>query len=408
MPIEFKFPDIGEGITEGLIVKWLVDEGDEVDEYQNVVEIETDKAVVEIPSPAKGRIRSINFKEGETVKVGEVLMIIGSEVGSEEDKPSEESEADRDSGEKKEEILKRTLAAPATRKLARELGVDITKIEGSGPAGRVTREDVESASKEEPEKEKRTGKRKPSEKKVRTGIPEQTGGEERVKLSGVRKTIAERLTYSWKNIPQACGMDYADVTRLVEVREQEKETFNERGVKLTYLPFIFKACAIALRNYPQFNANFDEGTSEIVFKRRINIGMAVDTEDGLMVPVVKDIERKSIGDIARKIEELAKSAQKREITLEEMEGGTFTITNIGSLGGMYSVPIVNPPEIAILGVHRIKEMPLVIDGKIVPRKVMGFSLAFDHRVVDGASATRFMNTIIRHLSDPDLLLIDMR
>jgi pyruvate dehydrogenase E2 component (dihydrolipoamide acetyltransferase) len=451
MPTEFKFPDVGEGISEGVIVKWLVEEGDTIKEDQNVAEVETDKAVVELPAPAGGKVLSINFEQGETVKVGEVLMTIGSDEEQKEkpdgkkspkkkaDKEKTEKEKpDRESEEKQkkkfdkkkektekepdkpdkirqkkkpdkreEKGKERILAAPATRKLARELDINLSSVDGSGPAGRITRDDVETAVKGQ--------KRKEDKKEAETGKPESSklslevsGDEERVRLSGIRKTIAERLSYSWRNIPQACGMDYADVTKLVDVRQREKEVFEKRDIKLTFLPFILKACAIALRKYPQFNANFDEEKMEIIFKRKLNIGIAVDTDEGLMVPVIKDIERKSVGEIAKEIEELAESARNRKISPKQMEGGTFSLTNIGSIGGMYSFPIVNPPEIAIIGVHRIKDLPLVLDGKIVPRKVLGLSLSFDHRVVDGAAATRFMNTIIKHLEDPNLLLVDMR
>ena len=223
----------------------------------------------------------------------------------------------------------------------------------------------------------------------------------------MRKTIAERMTYSMNHIPQACGMDFVDVTRLVKIREKEKEKFAEKGVKLTYLPFIVKTCAIALNKIPDFNAHFDEKTYEIVRKNRINIGIAVDTPDGLMVPVIKDVVSKSIITIAKEIEEVAKLARERKIRLEDLKGGTFTITNVGSVGGMYSTPVINPPEVAIMGVHRIKDLPLVVNDQIVARKVMGISLCFDHRVVDGAKATEFTNIIKRHLEDPDLLLVEM-
>jgi pyruvate dehydrogenase E2 component (dihydrolipoamide acetyltransferase) len=232
-------------------------------------------------------------------------------------------------------------------------------------------------------------------------------GEERIRLSHMRKIIADRMLYSKTHIPHACGMDFVDVTKLVEIRQKEKAKFAEKGVKLTYLPFIMKAAAIALKQMPDFNAHFDMEQNFIVRKKRFNIGLAVDTPDGLMVPVVKDLERKSMISIASEIETLASQARERKIKLDDLKGGTFTITNVGSVGGMYSSPIINPPEVAILGVHRIKDLPLVVNGQIVARKVMGISLCFDHRVVDGAAATEFMNIIKRHLEDPDLLLVDM-
>ena len=396
MATDFKFPDVGEGIHEGTVVKWLVKEGDKVKADQALVEVETDKAVVELPSPASGTVLKRNFKEGEVVKVGEVLVTIGEPgekvkaVKAPPKKPEAKPEAK--APEMKPAPPGRILAAPATRKLARELGVDIKKVTGTGPGGRITQADV----------------RKASSKEVGAPAAEVPAAEEEVvPLSGMRKIIAERMVYSKTHIPHACGMDYIDVTRLVEVREKEKRYFEPKGVKLTYLPFIVKACAIALRRYPQFNAHFDEENNEIIFKRALNIGIAVDTPEGLMVPVIKDIERKSIVEIAKEIQRLAELAKSRKIKLEDLRDGTFTITNVGSVGGMYSTPIINPPEIAIMGVHRIKDLPLVINGKIEARKVTGISLCFDHRAVDGAKATEFMNVIKRHLEDPDLLLVDM-
>lgn len=399
MATDFKFPDVGEGIHEGTVVKWLVKEGDKVKADQALVEVETDKAVVELPSPASGTVLKRNFKEGEVVKVGEVLIVIGEpgeKVKAAPRKPMPAKAPKKPVEKPMPAPPGRVLAAPATRKLARELGADITKVTGTGPGGRVTQHDVRKAA-------SKVGA--PPPVPGRAAVP--TEEEERVALSGMRKVIAERMVYSKTHIPHACGMDYIDVTRLVEIREKEKRTFAPKGVKLTYLPFIVKACVIALRRYPQFNAHFDEERNEIVFKRRLNIGIAVDTPEGLMVPVIKDVERKSIVEIAKEIERLAELARERKIKLEDLKEGTFTITNVGSVGGMYSTPIINPPEIAIMGVHRIKDLPLVIDGKVQPRKVMGISLCFDHRAVDGSAATEFMNVVKRHLEDPDLLLVDM-
>ncbi len=398
--MEFKFPDVGEGIHEGVIVKWRVKEGQKVKADEVIVEMETDKAVVELPAPTSGVIKKIKFKEGETVKVGETLVVIEEEAAKEEGKREEkviEKEGKR-GGEA------RVLASPATRRLARELGVDIKAIKGSGPGGRVTREDVLRAAgrevKKAEEEKEAVEEEKVEEKKEMKGVEE----EKRVPITHLRKVIAERMVYSATHIPQACGMDYADVTKLVEVREREKARFD---VKITYLPFIVKACTIALKKYPQFNAHYDEEKQELVMKKKVNIGIAVDTEAGLMVPVIKDVEKKSIVDIAKEIWRLAEGARKRTLSLDELKGSTFTITNIGSIGGMYSFPLINPPEVAILGVHRIKEWALPIEGKIEVRKVMGLSLSFDHRVLDGAHAARFMNEVKKHLEDPELLLMEM-
>lgn len=405
---EFRFPDLGEGIHEGTIVKWHVHEGDEVKADQVLAEVETDKAVVEIPSPHSGTVLKINFQEGQIVKVGEVLVMIGTPGESAGAKPQGLAQAaPAASGGRQplpppaRTVMGHHLATPATRKLARELGVDIEKVQGTGPGGRVTDYDVNRAALPKPSPQTTLAEHKPS----LASAPEP--GDERIPLTHMRKVIAERMVYSKTHIPHACGMDYVDVTRLSEIREKEKKSFAPRGVKLTYLPFIVKAVTIALREMPRFNAQFDEEAGELIIKKRHNIGIAVDTPEGLMVPVIKDVESKSIIEIAMEIERLAAGARDRKLRLDEIRGGTFTITNVGSVGGMYSTPIINPPEVAIMGVHRIKELPLVVEGRVVSRLVMGISLCFDHRVSDGAEATQFMNVVMRHLEDPDLMLVDM-
>jgi len=410
MAVDFKFPDVGEGIHEGKIVKWLVKIGDVVKSDQPLVEVETDKAVVELPSPAAGKILKITHKEGEEIKVGEVLVSIGGEgekaPAASPVAPSVVSkivEAVKGPAAPAPEKPKRVLAAPATRALARELGVNIEAIAGTGPTGRVTSGDVKNAS------SRRVVSREGApiaikEEKIRVSTET---GETRIPLSGLRKIIADRMSYSKSHIPDAVGMDLVNVTRLVAVREREKANAEKIGAHLTYLPFIVKAVVIGLKKYPKFNAHFDEEKQEIVLKPRFNISIAVDTPDGLMAPVIKDADRKSIIDIAKEIVELAELSRTRKIKLEDMQGGTFTITNVGSVGAMFSVPIINPPQIAIMGVHRIKDMPVVVNGKIRVGKVMGISLAFDHRVTDGAEATLFMNEVMKHLEEPELLLIEM-
>jgi len=410
MTTDFKFPDVGEGIHEGKIVKWLVKEGDVVKSDQPLVEVETDKAVVELPSPAAGKILKISHKEGETVKVGEVLVSIGGEgekaTAVSPIAPSIVSkivEAVKGPAVPSLEKPKRVLAAPATRGFARELGVNIETIKGTGPTGRVTPEDVKNAA------SRRVVSREgaPIAIKEEKVVVSTETGETRIPLSGLRKIIADRMSYSKSHIPDAVGMDLVNVTRLVAAREREKANAEKSGAHLTYLPFIVKAVVIGLKKYPKFNAHFDEEKQEIVLKPRFNVSIAVDTPDGLMAPVIKDADRKSIIDIAKEIVELAELSRTRKIKLEDMQGGTFTITNVGSVGSMFSVPIINPPQVAIMGVHRIKDMPVVVDGKIKIGKVMGISLAFDHRVADGAEATLFMNEIMKHLEEPELLLIEM-
>ncbi|HSB46460.1 MAG TPA: dihydrolipoamide acetyltransferase family protein [Candidatus Bilamarchaeum sp.] len=429
MAKEFIFPDVGEGIHEGTIVKWHFKEGDAVKADQTIVEVETDKAVVELPSPATGTILKINYTVGQVVKVGQVLVVIGqpgeaytpsAPAVHGEAKPSPAPQPVAQPAQPEREPLSQqptgaghAMASPATRKLAREMGVDLAVVRGTGPGGRITDEDVKMAA---------SGGAAPAQPATAPtapaaapgGRPEIAGprvpveeGDTVVPLTHLRKVIADKMLYSKTHIPHACGMDYVDVTKLSELREKEKKNFEPRGVKLTYLPFIVKAVAIALKEMPQFNAHFDNDKNQIVLKKAHNIGIAVDTPEGLMVPVVKDVDRRSIVEIAQEIEHLAVQARERKLKLEDMKGGTFTITNIGSVGGMYSSPIINPPEVAIMGVHRIKEVPLVIDGKIKARKILGLSVCFDHRVNDGAAATLFMNVVMKHLEDPDLMLVDM-
>lgn len=429
---EFIFPDVGEGIHEGTIVKWHFKEGDAVKADQTIVEVETDKAVVELPSPATGTILKINYQVGQVVKVGEILVVVGQP--GESYTPSAAAPAHgQPSPQKQPDAAKpasapatqapapsaqssapspapgHAMASPATRKLARELGVDLAKVHGTGPGGRITDDDVKAASGGAAPVQVTGPAPTTPAPAVSIAGPKVSveEGDKVIPLTHLRKVIAEKMLYSKTHIPHACGMDYCDVTKLSELREKEKKNFEPKGVKLTYLPFIVKALAIALKEMPQFNAHFDNEKNEIVIKKTHNIGIAVDTPEGLMVPIVKDVDRRSIIEIAQEIEHLAALARERKLKLDDLKGGTFTITNIGSVGGMFSSPIINPPEVAIMGVHRIKEVPLVIDGKIKPRKILGLSVCFDHRVNDGAAATSFMNIVMKHLEDPDLMLVDM-
>lgn len=366
--MEVKFPDIGEGITEGTIVKWVVKEGDIIKADQTLVEIETDKAIVEIPSPKSGRISKL-YGEGDIIKVGSSLVSL--------DMPEEV---------KAEHVL----ATPSTRKLARELGVDISKVKGTGAGGRVLDEDVRRFAEGI----------KPPEKEIKPPRLEEA-------IKGIRKTIAEKMTRSFFTIPHVTFMDEADVTELVRVREKDKKIAEKQGIKLTYLPFIVKAVVIALKKHLYFNASVDIEKNEIILKRYYNIGIAVDTSEGLMVPVIKNADTKSIMQLAKEMQKLSEEARNRKIKLLDLRENIFTITNIGSLGGVFSTPIINPPDVAILGVHRIYDKPVVIQGEIRIRKILPLVLSFDHRVVDGADAARFMNTIIEYLEDPDLLLLDV-
>ena len=421
MPYEFKFPDVGEGIEEGEIVKWLVKEGDSVKEGQNIVQIETDKAVVDIPSPKSGKILKINFKDGETVKVGQPLVVIGAagekvvekKIKKEEpEKKVKKVEKRKSVGvvgelEETEEEIKphaavmkgvqataKVLASPAIRKKAAELGVDLIKIKGTGEGGRILSKDISGI----------VGKKEaiPQQKIVVKKKYDQYGYVERVPLKGIRKTIAENMTKSIA-APQVTSMEDIDVSKLWKIREKEKKIAEKKGIKLTFLPFIVKAAIAALKENPMLNSSL-EG-DEIIIKKYFNIGIAIETDVGLMVPVIKIAENKSIVQLAKEIVSLAEKAKSRKIDISDLKGGTFTITNYGSIGGNYATPILNPGEASILGLGRIFDKVLSEEGKLKTFKVLPVSLTFDHRVLDGAQAARFLESMKRFLEDPNHLLL---
>lgn len=409
MSYDFRLPDLGEGIAEGEIVKWLVKEGDKVEEHQPIVELETDKAVVQVPSPKSGIILQINGKPGEKIHVGEVLCSIGEQGEKAKAQPKKSTtvmgvleEAVEDEHEKvplkmqpiipKKSADASVAVLPAVRKLAQEMNVDLSKVQGSGPGGRITEDDIR----------KGTGK---AEAKSPTVTFEKFGRVLRLPLKGIRKTIAENMTQSLKTAAHVTHMDYADVTKLAAFREKEKEEAEKKGVHLTFMPFIVKACVLALKEFPYVNSSLDDEKQEIVIKQFYHIGIAVDTQAGLMVPVIHNANEKTILEIARDIWRTAELARTREIQLKDLQGGTFTITNIGSLGGEFATPVINYPECAILALGRMSEKAVVVDGKVVVRKILPLSLSFDHRIIDGAMAAKFVNEVKRHLEDPDALLM---
>lgn len=424
MAFEFKFPDVGEGITEGEIIKWLVKEGDFVKEDQTIVQIETDKAVVDIPSPKSGIILKINFKEGEKVKVGEALVIIGgkgekvkeikrkeerkvegkkgqSVVGQLEEAPEDDEIEYRSQSNlmKGVQQTQKVLASPAVRKLASELKVDLIKIKGSGPDGRIVANDL---------------KKRDTEKKE---IPQQSivvkkkfddyGYIERIPLKGIRKTIAEHMLQSVREAPQVTSMEDIDISQLWKLREKEKKVLAKQDVKLTFLPFIIKAIIAALKENPILNSSIEN--DEIIIKKYFNIGIATETEVGLLVPVIKIAENKNIAQLAKEIVELAEKARTRKIDIMDLKGGTFTITNYGSVGGNYGTPIINYPEAAILGLGRIFDR-IVMDnkGKLKSLKILPVSLTFDHRIIDGAQGARFLESLKKFLEDTDHLSLKMK
>jgi pyruvate dehydrogenase E2 component (dihydrolipoamide acetyltransferase) len=412
MVYEFRLPDVGEGIAEGEVVKWLVKEGAEVNENQPLVEIMTDKVNVEIPSPKRGTILKLMAKEGQVVKVGEVLLAIGEKSeqkstatapmvtqvlttkSSPQATPKETSIATHPSikgPEKPHEIL----ATPATRKLARDLGVDMSLVQATGPGGRITEEDIQRF--------KQLGK---TAAPMAVQVTNPRGVEERIPFRGIRRKVAEHMVRSKEATAQVTHVDEIDMTEIVQLREKARASAEKRGVKLTYLPFIIKALIPALKQYPYLNATLDEEKAEIVLKKYYNIGIATDTEQGLVVPIIKDAEHKSITQLAGEIALLGEKARTGQLALDEVQGGTFTITNVGGIGGVFATPIINSPEVAILGVHKITKRPIVKDGQIVIRDMTYLSLSFDHRVLDGAMAARFVTAIKQYLEDPKLLLLE--
>ena len=430
MAYEFKFPDIGEGLTEGEIVRWLVKEGDEIKEGQPLVEVETDKALAEIPSPRTGVILKILAKEKEIVKVGQVIVIFGEKgeslvalapkpsapkpsaprpsvgsvgvVGELEEAPEEATAPQAKPAEapKPAFVSEHVQATPAVRALAKELGVDIDKVQGTGTGGRVLEKDVRQTAeaKEKPVEE--------AKKAAKVRKYDLYGYVDRIPLRGVRRSIAKAMVKSKYTAPHVSAMDEADITLLWKIREKEKKVAEAKGIKLTILPFIIKAVIAGLGQHPYLNASLDDENEEIILKKYFNIGIATDTPEGLMVPVIKNAKEKSILQLAEELTQLTEKARNRTIDLADLKGGTFTITNYGSIRGIFGTPIINYPEVAILGVGRIKDMPVVRDGKIEIRKILNLSLSFDHRVVDGAEAARFLNTFISHLEDPDLILLE--
>ncbi len=383
MSFDFVLPDLGEGITEGEIRRWLVKEGDAVNEHQAILEVETDKAVVEVPSPKKGYVQKIRKIEGEIAKVGDVLLTIAESL--EEKKEEKKSFGVVGRLPEAEDIL----ATPAVRNLAKRLGVNIEKVKGTGPMGRITEDNVVKAS----------GGAKDITK-------DQFGSIERVPIKGVRRSIAKNLLSSMRTAAFVTGMDDADVSALWRLREKEKKVALQKGIRLTFLPFFMKAVQHALAAHPMLNASVDEAGEEIIVKKYFNIGVAVDMPEGLMVPVVKDVDKKTILDLAKELQELSAKAEERKIKLEELKGSTFTISNFGSFGGTYATPIINYPDVAILGTGKISDRPWVKDGQIVIRKILSLSLTFDHRVIDGAEAAQFLNKIIQYLEDPDRIFIE--
>ncbi|MGC8479326.1 MAG: dihydrolipoamide acetyltransferase family protein [Candidatus Micrarchaeia archaeon] len=436
---ELKFVDVGEGITEGVVKKWLFKNGDTVKEDDTIVQIETDKAVVNIPAPISGALKIV-AQENDTLKIGDIIAYVGDDkdtnnvvntaqsnvkdniqkqsvqqptfsgipqiknisiheqfnMNEQKDIEVQKSDFNKNKSTDTNTVKKDVIATPYVRKLARELNIDINTVVGTGPNGKVIENDVRNAS-------AKTNKKVSSPKFSETLERSHANDIERIPLTQTRKAIARNMELSW-SIPRASHMDLIDATTLFDLVKKEKENMNELGVKLTFLPFIIKATVEALKESPRFNSSYDHEQLEIIVKKYFNIGLAAEGPDGLKVVVIKDADKKSIANIAKEIQELAEKVKKQEVQLSDMSDSTFTITNIGSLGGGYlSVPMINYPEVAILGIHLIRDTPVVVNDEIVIRKIMPFSITFDHRVVDGADAVHFGNALKKYLEDPDFL-----
>ncbi len=427
MARSFKLPDLGEGIHEGEVLAVLVSVGDEVKEGDPILEVETDKAAVEIPSPFTGTVKEILVKPGDVVKVGDVLMTFtdGEEaepakVEKPVEKPPEPAEPaaaePEPSGERGP-----VPASPATRRLARELGVDLGQVTPSGPGGLVTAEDVRAFTEkgvEIVEAPAAVPEAKPAEARPITvtapPLPnfEKWGPVERVPVRSIRRATAKQMTLAWSQIPHVTSQDEVDTTKLEDFRRHHKTEIEAKGGKLTLTVFALKAVATALKMYPKFNATLDTEAGEMIIKSYYNLGVAVNTDDGLIVPVVRDVDRKSITELSIELNDLVQRTRERKAKLEEMRGGTFTITNVGPMGGGHFAPIINYPEVAILGMGSARLKPVVRENEeggheIVPRLMMPIVLCIDHRILDGADALRFLRVVIDALEDPDELLMTM-
>ncbi len=414
----FTLPDLGEGLTEAEIVKVLVREGDVIAEDTPLLEVETDKATVEIPSPMSGRVEKIHVEPNQTVKVGQVLVTF-ADAGATDGRARQAAPAAAAPARSGP-----VPATPATRRLAREMGVDLHAVRATGPGGRVTDEDVRAASggagaSAAASAAPRATRAEPAvppapAKPLATHVTEpplpnfeQWGAVERQSLSHLRRTIAERMTLSATVIPHVTHFDRADITDLDAVIRRNLEAAKARGVTLTLTAFILKAAALALGEHPTFNASLDAAAGQLVVKRYVHLGVAVATERGLIVPVLRDVDRKSVLDVARELGALAQRVREGKATLDDLRGGTFTVTNVGALGGTGAIPIINYPEVAILGVARGRPEAVVRDGHVVPRLLLPVSLTFDHRVADGADGARFASAIVRRLERPDELLLGL-
>jgi pyruvate dehydrogenase E2 component (dihydrolipoamide acetyltransferase) len=412
MAREFKLPDIGEGVHEGEVVKWFVREGDPIKENDPVVEVMTDKVTVQIPSPVTGKILQLRAKEGEVVKVGATLVVFG-EAGETATAnpgpvarptaplPGPSPSAPSPAQAAPPPGSREPQAAPAVRRLAKELNVNLAAIRGSGPQGRITDDDVKRAARTP------AVAPKPAVSVAPAAAPSPARGEERIPIHGLRKRIFEKMAKSNAMVAPFTYVEEVDMSQLVHLRDHLKETAERKGTKLTFLPFFIKAVLGSLKEFPTMNASVDDERGEIVVKKYYNIGIATATDEGLTVTVVHDADKKDLWALAKEIERLSNLAREKRLALEDVLGSTFTITSLGKDGGVLATPIVNWPEVAILGVHKIEKRPVVRNDQVTIRDMMNLSCSFDHRVIDGHVGAAFVQNVRSSLEHPALLFVGL-
>ncbi len=440
---EIKLPELGPEIESGDVLEILVAEGDVIEKDQSIIELETDKATISVPSPQAGKITKVHIAEGDTVNVGATIFSIEAAAG--ESSAPAAAEPPAAAPEPEPTPVQQTAptppptptpppapapepvaaapptpapvaqtpiaappkvaptnsdrasipAGPAMRRFAREVGVDLTRVTGTGSGGRITREDILQVV--------RSGGAK-NESSI-GGARDEFGPVRVEKLSRMRRTIAEQMHLSWSTVPRVTNFDDADVTDLEEFRQESKADYANQGIKLTSMPFVIKAVALALKNHPAINSSIDMNAGQVTYKEYVNIGIAVDTDRGLVVPSLRDADKKSVAEIAKELGDIANKVRNNDFTVEDLRGSTFTISNLGAIGGTYSTPIINVPETSILLVGRSRKMPVVIEDQMAIRLMMPLSISYDHRVIDGAAAARFLNEVIGYLKAPSRLLL---
>lgn len=431
---EFKIPVLGENISSAHITKVLVKVGDHIEQDQIVLEIETDKATVEVPSEVGGTVKEVKVKDGDNVAVGSVAFIIEttqskvlrSETTSPKEKVPQITNNQQPITRKEEPFQKiehshapsvvtlpRDIvqvvvpAAPSVRKFAREIGVNVSLVKGTGAYGRISIEDVKAYAKALNEQIQSGGLNAAPAGFVKEPLPDfQKWGEiERQAMSNIRRKTAEHLSYAWQTIPHVTQFDKADITELEKFRKENSEKVADAGGKLTVTAILLKVISSAMKTFPQFNSSVDVDKNEIVYKKFVNIGVAVDTDRGLLVPVIRNVDKKNVIELSIELASLSKKARDKKLSLEEMQGGCFTISNLGGIGGTYFSPIINSPEVAILGVSKSSYEPVYINGKFEPRLMMPLSLSYDHRIIDGADGIRFLRWVVDVLENPTLLIL---